>query len=158
MTPNDELRKYIQELIAQELSEMTTTGNVAGYLTPLAFSGNRTKNLARKKRIATQLGMKLTRRGKEQLSRPADKLVEGRSPYYDFRDEQGTPQKKIAQKISEIHKSLDMVERLLKMSSRYQMESGVANEELYRRTQEGLRKMENKLLMLTKKIRELRGN
>jgi hypothetical protein len=46
-----ELRQLIRELIEDELNEVTTTGNVAGYETPFAFG-----NLKKRKEIARMSG------------------------------------------------------------------------------------------------------
>lgn len=152
------LRKIIQEIIEEELNEMTTTGNVAGYLTPLAFSGNVPKNNARTKAIAQQLGWKLTKRGAKELGKGADKLHEGGDPYYAYRaDESASSRQKIANAISELNRNILQVERALKMNARLQKESGIASEALYRRTQEGLLKLESRLLHLAGKVREIRG-
>ena len=58
----DNLKKYISELIQEiekDIDESTTSGNVSGYSTPKAFSDNGSKDKKHKKKIATQLGMKL---------------------------------------------------------------------------------------------------
>ena len=160
MTPaneENELRKYIREMIQKELDEISTTGGIAGYNVPMAFQGNVRKNIARKKTIAQQLGWKLTRRGKKDMKRSADRLTEARAPYYDFRDEVGAPQRKIAEKISEINRTVDIIERLINMSERYQNEVGINSEELYNRTRNALHKLENRLLLLGQRIREIRG-
>ena len=158
MSMEHRLRKMIQEIIEEELNEMTTTGNVAGYLTPLAFSGNVPKNTARKKAIAQQLGWKLTKRGAKELSKGADSLQEGGDPYYAYRaDESASSRQKIAKAISELNRNILQVERALKMNARLQNESGIASEALYRRTQEGLLKLESRLLHLAGKVREIRG-
>ena len=57
------LRELIRRIIKKELDEMTTTGNVAGFLTPFAFRGNKKSQIARSKHIATDTtGFKLTPR------------------------------------------------------------------------------------------------
>ncbi len=43
MDKKEALRQTIRELIKKELDEMSTTGMVAGYLTPMAFRGNKKK-------------------------------------------------------------------------------------------------------------------
>ena len=49
---NDLVRNLTEEIIEEdELEEMTVTGNVDGYNTPFAFSGNKGKK--KKKKIAT---------------------------------------------------------------------------------------------------------
>ena len=161
MSVEHRLRQIIQEIIEeelQELDEMSTTGNVAGYNVPMAFSGNVPKNLARKKAIAQQLGWKLTKRGEKDLGRGADNLHEGGDPYYAYRaDESVSSRQKIAKAISELNRNILQVERVLKMNTRLQKESGIASEALYRRTQEGLLKLEARLLNLAGKVREIRG-
>ncbi len=158
MTPKEEkIKEYIRELVKKELDEISTSAGAGAYLTPLAFQGNVPKNIARRRRLSQLLGYKLTKRGKQQLNRPADNLTEARAPYYDFRDEVGIPQKKLAQKISEINRSVDMIERLINMSERYQTEVGLGSEDLYNRTRQALHKLENRILLLGQRIREIRG-
>ncbi len=88
MTNEEKLRAIIRKMLQEELDEMTTTGNVAGYNIPMAFQGNNPKNKARKKGIATQLGMQLTPRGEKDLNRPADKmenLAEAKVRYHEYK-------------------------------------------------------------------------
>lgn len=155
------LRKVIREILEEELNEMTTTGDVAGYNIPMAFQGNNPKNKARKKGIATQLGMKLTPRGQQDLNRPADKLerlAEAKVRYHEYKkDDSATPTQKIAKAISEVNRNLEEVDRVLRMNTRLQKESGIASEALYRRTQQGLLKLEARLLHLAGKVRDIRG-
>lgn len=158
MTNEEQLRQIIREILDEELNEMTTTGNVAGYNVPMAFTGNVPKNVARKKAIAQQLGWKLTKRGAKDIGRGADNLQEGRDPYWDYKaDESTSSHQKIAKAISELNKNILQVERVLKMNSRLQKESGITSEALYRRTQQGLLKLEARLLHLAGKVREIRG-
>lgn len=161
MTNEEKLRELICKILEEELNEMTTTGDVAGYNIPMAFQGNIAKNKARKKGIATQLGMKLTPRGQQDLNRPADKLetlAEGKVRYHEYKkDDSATPTQKIAKAISEVNKNLQEMERVLKMNTRLQKESGLASEALYRRTQQGLLKLEARLLHLAGKVRDIRG-
>ena len=161
MTNEEKLRELIRKAVRNELDEMTTTGDVAGYNIPAAFQGNNPKNKARKKNIATQLGMKLTKRGEQDLNRPADKmenLSEAKLRYHEYKkDETATPTQKIAKAISEVNRNLKEMERVLHMNTRLQKESGLASEGLYRRTQEGLLKLEARLLHLAGKVRDIRG-
>lgn len=81
MNTEQRLREKVRAIIREEmtrLQEMTTTGNVAGYNVPTAFTGNKSKNTNRKKKIAQQLGYKLTKRGQRDLHRGAD-LMEDNS-------------------------------------------------------------------------------
>ena len=158
MTNEEKLRAIIREVLQEELDEMTTTGDVAGYNIPMAFQGNNPKNKARKKGIATQLGMQLTPRGQQDMNRPADKLDEGKIRYHEYKkDESATPTQKIAKAISEVKRNLQEMERVIRMNTRLQKESGIASEALYNRTRQGLLKLEARLLHLAGKVREIRG-
>jgi hypothetical protein len=161
MNHEEQLKELIRKTIRQELEEMTTTGDIAGYNIPAAFQGNNPKNKARKKGIATQLGMQLTPRGQKDLDRPADKLenlAEAKMRYHEYKkDETATPTQKIARAISEVNKNIQEMERVLNMNTRLQKESGISSEGLYRRTQQGLLKLEARLLHLAGKVRDIRG-
>ncbi len=161
MTNEDKIKKYVRKMVKEELDEMTTTGNVAGYNIPMAFQGNNPKNKARKKGIATQLGMQLTPRGQQDMNRPADKLenlAEAKMRYHEYKkDESASPTQKIAKAISEVNRNLEEVERVIRMNTRLQKESGIASEALYNRTRKGLLKLEARLLHLAGKVRDIRG-
>jgi len=161
MINENKLRAIIRKILEDKLKEMTTTGNVAGYNVPMAFQGNNPKNRARKKDVATQFGMKLTPRGQQDLNRPADKLeriAEAKVRYHEYKkDESASPTQKIAKAISETNRNLEEVERIIRMNTRLQKESGIASEALYRRTQQGLLKLEARLLHLAGKVRDIRG-
>jgi len=81
MLKAESLKKYIDEVIAeieQELDEATTTGDIAGYETPNAFSDGSDATKRRKKKIATQLGMQLV--GKvESVNEASTSFVSGNS-------------------------------------------------------------------------------
>lgn len=152
------IRKMIQEVLEEELNEISTSAGAGAYLTPLAFRGNKKGNVAKMRGVATQFGMQLTPRGQKELSRPADPMVEGVDPYHAYKkDESATPHQKIAKAITELNRSILQVERVIKMNSRLKTESGIASEALYRRTQQGLLKLESRLLHLAGRIREIRG-
>lgn len=158
------LREFIRTLIKNELDEMSTTAGAGPYLTPFAFRGNKKSQIARSKHIATDTtGFKLTPRGKQDMDRPADKMEIVKknleeNKYYEFKnDTSATPHQKIAKAISELNKNLQEVERVLKINTRFKNESGIASEQLWKRTQQGLIKLESRLLNIATRIREIRG-
>lgn len=75
----ERLREYIRERIQKDLpeiiKEISTTGGVAGYLTPKAFVGDKHSNIEHQKQIAKRIGYSLTTRG-EKDTKPGDKLTE----------------------------------------------------------------------------------
>lgn len=167
MTPEERLREYVRKLAkevlddirSERLSEMSTTGNVAGYLTPNAFRGNSAKGMRKmKKVIGKAAGYSLTNKGKKELTRQADALHEAKLRYHEYKkDISATPHRKIANAISELNRNIQEVERILRMNSRLQTESGIASERLWKRTQQGLLKLEARLTGLAHKVRNIRG-
>lgn len=166
MTNEEKLRAFIRKVINQELDEISTSAGAGAYLTPKAFRGNITKNIAKMKNVATQLGYTLTDKGEKELQHRADRLeqlqkenlAEGKVPYHQYKkDESATPTQKIAKAISEVNRNLQEIERTIKMNARLQKESNVSSETLYRRTQQSLIKLEARLIHLAGKIREIRG-
>lgn len=161
MTNEEKLRAIIRKMIHETLDEISTSAGAGPYMTPLAFQGNVPKNKAKKRGIATQLGMQLTARGEKDLDRPADKmesLAEAKVRYHEYKkDDSSTPHQKIAKAISEVNKNLQEIERMIKMNARLQSESGIASEALWKRTQQGLIKLEARLIHVAGKVREIRG-
>jgi len=159
MTPEQQLRQYIREILQQELDEISTSDGAGAYLTPMAFRGNKQSNVAKMKHTATQLGYKLTPRGTADLTKTADNLVEGKVRYHEYKkDDSVSTHQKIAKAISELNRSLNEADRVLNMNTRLKNESGITSEQLWKRTQQGLIKLESKLITIAGKIRELRGN
>jgi hypothetical protein len=78
--------------------------------------------------------------------------------YYEYKnDTTKTPHRKIAEAISQLNRNLQEIERVIKMNARLKNESGIASEQLWKRTQQGLLKLEAKLLGVATRIREIRG-
>jgi len=160
------LREAIRKLVREMLSEISTTGGVAGYLTPYAFSGSkdRTKHI---EKIATSLGYTLTKKGREhnkgdKLTESYRRLKDGMTTlnenYYAYRnDNTRLPYQKIGMAISELNKQLKLVERALRMNSRLKKEYGISNDKLWKRTKHQMSKLEGKLMELAGRLREMRG-
>jgi hypothetical protein len=161
MTNEEKLRAMIRKMVAEALDEISTSAGAGPYLTPMAFRGNKKANVAKMKNVSTQLGYTLSNRGEKELNRPADKLEnisEAKVKYHEYKkDESASPTQKIARAISEVNRNLEEVERVIHMNTRLQKESGIASEALYRRTQQGLLKLEARLLHLAGKVRDIRG-
>ena len=164
MDQKQRFREVIRHIIKQELDEMSTTAGAGPYLTPFAFRGNKKSQIARSKHIATDTtGFKLTPRGQQDMNRPADKMEIvtkqlGENKYYEYKnDPTATPHQKIAKAISELNRNLQEVEKALKINARLKNESGITSEQLWKRTQQGLVKLESRLLNIATRIREIRG-
>lgn len=162
------LRKAIRTEIKKYLSEMTTTGDVAGYLTPAAFTGDKHDNSARIKSMAKAIGYRLTHRGtddvrkgdklNEQFTELQTKVAQLNENYYAYRNDPTLkPHQKIGNAISEVNRQLKIVEKVLRMNRRLQQEYGVTNESLWKRTTNQMVKLEARLVELAARLRDMRG-
>jgi len=168
MMNEERLRELIRKHIEDRLDEISTTANVAGYLSPKAFSGSGQMNASRVKAMAKQIGYTLTHRGNED-SKKVDNLKEHAhvlrtelnqltENYYQYRNDQtALPHQKIGKAISEMNKQLKMVEKVLNYNSRLKNEYGISNESLWKRTQNQMTKLEGRLIEIARRLRELRG-
>lgn len=168
MEMEDKLREIIRQHIEKTLNEMSTTGGVAGYLTPKAFSGSGQMNADRVKDMAKRIGYSLTDRG-EKDTKHVDKMQERvlfvkkeltqlAENYYQYRNDQtALPHQKIGKAISEINKQLKMVEKVLNYNNRLKNEYGISNENLWKRTQNQMTKLEGRLIEIARRLREMRG-
>jgi len=141
MSNLDKLREIIRELIRKEISEASTTSNVAGYETPMAFSGGRKKDKKKKKDISTN-------------STGYNVVKEGR--YHDYRnDESLTPKQKIGRSMREVRDSLQHLERLVKMNVRLKNELNVNSGSYWKNTHKALHKISERLVKLANKVGQL---
>ena len=141
MSKMDKLKEIIRELIRKELSEASTTSNVAGYETPMAFSGGRKKDKKKRKDISTN-------------STGYNVVKEGR--YHDYRnDESMTPKQKIGRSMREIRDSLNELNRLVKMNVRLKNELKVDSRSYWKNTHKALNKISERLVKLANKVGQL---
>lgn len=154
MTSEERLRKKIREHITRALTEISTTGSIDGYLIPHAFAKDGKGNSNRVRKMAKMIGYTLTKHG-EKDAKLVDNLKEN---YHQFKqDETSSPQKKIANSIKTAREQIELAEKQIKMSLKYQKETGMSGEELWKVTQKQLTKLENRLQKLIEKLRDMRG-
>jgi hypothetical protein len=143
------LRKYIRELIKQELAEASVTGNIDGGegppKTPAAF---RKKNSKKIKKAGYENGHK----------NPAvfgyTKVTEGK--YHDYRnDESLTPKQKIGYSMREVRDKLNELDKLVKMNVRLKNEIGVDSTSYWKRTHTAMKKISERLVKLANKVGQL---
>ena len=141
MSKLDKLKEIIRELIRKELSEASTTSNVAGYETPMAFSGGRKKDKKKRKDISTN-------------STGYNVVKEGR--YHDYRnDESMTPKQKIGRSMREVRDSLQHLEGLVKMNVKLKNELNVNSQSYWKNTHKALHKISERLVKLANKVVQL---
>ena len=139
------LRKYIREMVKQELKEASVTGNIDGGegppKTPYAFQSKRKKDKEKENKIATN-------------STGYKKISEGK--YHDYRnDDTLSPKQKIGRSMREVRDSLTGLERLVKMNVRLKNELNVDSRSYWKNTHKALHKISERLVKLANKVGQL---
>ena len=141
MSRMDKLKEIIRELVKKELGEATTTGNIAGYETPNAFTGGTGKGKKKKREISTN-------------STGYNVVKEGR--YHNYRnDESMTPKQKIGYSMREVRDSLQHLEGLVKMNVKLKNELNVNSQSYWKNTHKALNKISERLVKLANKVGQL---
>ena len=128
------LKEHIRKLV----KEMNTTGSVEGYDTPYAFS----------------------KKGGEKKKAKKQADLTGYTPVNENRwlalkQEESTAQSKIGRGISNINKQLREMERFLNWYGKIKNESGVSNKSYWKRTNSHIYSIQERLLKLDQKIRQI---
>ena len=137
----DNIREIIRELIKKEIDEASTTGNIAGYETPNAFTGGPGKGKKKKKEISTNsTGYNVVKEGK----------------YHDYRnDDTLTSKQKIGRSMREVRDSLLHLEGLVKMNVKLKNELNVDSRSYWKNTHKALNKISERLVKLANKVGQL---
>ena len=149
--------KVIEELIQEvenELDEATTSGNVAGYSTPNAFSDGGSKDKRRKKKIATALGMKLVGKVDEELNeakvkRPVNRWLAIKN------DETMHPHKKMAMGLKELKYQLAETQKFFRWYNKIKSMNELDSSDYWKRTQSHIYKIKERLINIAKTIQEI---
>ena len=137
----DKLKEIIRELIKKELDEASTSAATPGYQTPYAFSGGRSKDKKKKKKIATN-------------STGYSKVNEGK--YHDYRnDDTLSPKQKIGRSMMEVRDTLKTLESIVGMNIRLKNEIGVDSTSYWKRTHTAMKKISERLVKLANKVGQL---
>ena len=70
------MREVIQELVEQEIEEMTATGDIGGFGTPYAFQGNKEANRTKRRKSAAASGYKVVQNDEANRSFSLDEKFE----------------------------------------------------------------------------------
>jgi hypothetical protein len=134
-----QLKEKIRQIVRERMiDEMNTTGNIEGYNTPYAFSGKDGE--------------------KKKAKKQAD--LTGYTPVNENRwlalkQDESTAQAKIGRGISNINKQLKEMERFLNWYGKIKNESGVDNKSYWKRTNSHIYSIQERLLKLDQKIRQI---
>jgi hypothetical protein len=135
----NKLKEIIRNMVRERMiDEMNTTGGVEGYNTPFAFSG---KDGEKKK-------------GKKQADLTGYTVV-SENRWLELKNEESSAQAKIGRGISNINKQLREMERFLNWYGKIKNESGVNNKSYWKRTNNHIYSIQERLLKLDQKIRQI---
>lgn len=135
----NKIREIVRKMVRERMiDEMNTTDSVEGYNTPFAFSGKDSE--------------------KKKAKRQAD--LTGYTPvnenrWLELKNEESTAQAKIGRGISNINKQLREMERFLNWYGKIKNESGVSNKSYWKRTNSHIYSIQERLLKLDQKIRQI---
>ena len=157
MSMEKNLNNFIEELIQEvenELDEMSTTGNVAGYNTPAAFSDGGRKDKKRKKKIATQFGYKIVGKMDEELNeakskRPVNRWLELKN------DESMHPHKKMAMGLKELKYQLAETEKFFNWYNKIKTMNELDSDNYWKRTNKHIYKIKERLVNIARTIQEI---
>lgn len=135
----NKLKEIIRNMVRERMiDEMNTTGNVDGYNTPYAFTG---KDGEKKK-------------AKRQADLTGYSVV-SENRWLALKQDESTAQAKIGRGISNINKQLKEMERFLNWYGKIKNESGVDNKSYWKRTNGHIYSIQERLLKLDQKIRQI---
>ena len=134
-----QLKEKIRQLVREKMmGEMNVTGNVQGYNTSNAFSKRGDEKS----------------KGKKQADLTGYSVV-SENRWLDLKNEESTAQSKIGRGISNINKQLKEMERFLNWYGKIKNESGVSNKSYWKRTNSHIYSIQERLLKLDQKIRQI---
>jgi hypothetical protein len=161
-----DVKQTIRELVEEVIEEMTTTGAVAGYMTPAAFRGKKSKKKTAERSMP---GGKVV--GKEDTddttigeseneSLPTVRrdlnIMEARSRYINFKEsDMMRNHAKISYGIREAKKMMREVEYLVGICERLKTECGYSNDNLWMRTRPDMLEINNRLKEIAKRINRM---
>lgn len=139
------LRELIKQIVKEiqseeELDEISTTGGVAGYLTPAAFT-KPGKEKEKNKRIAKVSGGTI--------------VGEGFNRWNQLRKEESTPNQKIGVGIRNLRRQMDEMEKFLDWYGKIKNENNLQSAEYWKRTQKHLNAIRERLNKISAKITNL---
>ena len=143
------------KMYEDKLKETSATGGVAGYETPMAFTGK--KGVSKKqKSIANQLGYELVDKSyavKEQGD--VQDLREGMDALY-FKDDSLTSEQKLGLAMRHVRNSLQEVEKIVSRTIKMKNEDNIDSTKVGKRTYSALRRINEKVIRLMVAMNDLK--
>jgi hypothetical protein len=149
MTSN--LKELVKNLIDEieqeelEVTEATTTSNVAGYNTPNAF----------KKSDGTDEDDTTKDSFVDKINQSTGYKRVDENRWLDLKREESTPTQKLGKGISNIKRQLSEIETFLNWYSKIKKESGLSSDQYWKRTQKNLFRIRERLNNIATSITKL---
>jgi len=133
------------KVVDEEIDEQNVTGNIAGYNTPNAFS---TKAQAKKKKNMKYESVQAA------MDQKYAAMIESYSRFATG-NPKSTPSQTVNGTIKEVAKKLQEIEQLVKYTSRLKNESGIAGSTYGKSTHNALKRISERLLKISERVRSL---
>jgi hypothetical protein len=146
-----------EELNEDEIEEASTSAGAGSYMTPKAFGKRTNPNLKQSTGYTDVPKTKLHTEYdyvQEAMDRKYEQLIEG---YRDFAlsDAKMSPAKKVNASIREVAKKLKEIEETINHTGRLKTESGIAHSGFSSGTHNALRKISERLIKISERVRSL---
>lgn len=149
MSKTEQLKK-LKEYIRKVMREMNVTGNVQGYMTPNAF----TTPGGEKKKAKKQADLT----GYSVVDKELDEILTiTENRWLELKKEDSPVRSKIGRGISNINKQLNEIDRFLNWYGRLKNESGIGNQDFWKRTNQNIYKIKERLIKIEQNIRKISG-
>ena len=154
-----DLDELVELYLEDELDEISTTAGVPGYNSPYAFTGRKKKYEKMRKKIAKAGGYKLAKKKKAlgESMKHSEIISEifGLSYPKFKKDETKNSRQKVNGSIKEINKRLFEIERIINRATKLKREAGVSKDTYWKSTSPRMRKIAERLVKVSQKLREL---
>jgi len=153
MSISKQLKQIIDEILCdecggteEEIDEISTTASTPGYQTPNAFSDDTDESKSKQRKNSTNsTGYKIVGEIYDQN-------------YKSFKsDETKNSKQKVNGAIKEINKRLFEIERIINRTNKLKQEAGVTNTTYWKSTGPRINKIAERLLTVSRKLREIAG-
>lgn len=154
-------KQIIRELVEEVIEEMTATGAVAGYQTPAAFRGHKSKKKSAERsmpggKVVGKEDTDDTTVGEGETLTLRRQLEEARSRYRNFKEsDMMKNHAKISYGINQTKKMLGEVEYLVGICERLKTECGYTKDNLWARTQPDMKEIHSRLKEIAKRINRM---
>jgi hypothetical protein len=139
------VRELIREIEQEELDEMSTTGNVAGYNIPYAF----------KKTDGTDEDETTDDTFVDRINQSTGYKRVDENRWIELKKEDSTPNQKIGVGLRNVRKQLSEIEKFIEWYSKIKTESGLEKNSYWKRTHRNLNGIKERLNKITQKIHSL---